>query len=124
MFFAFKIQHSAFSIAVVLPAQKLLIAVAVLIGLAMIIYPPWTEFYFLPEGGAGRTYHGYHFLWDKPSNTPGVQPKGPGVRIHSGRLSAQLMVVAISSFVVYVVLGARGRKQPPRSLEREPGNGD
>jgi len=97
-------------------SQKLLLLATALFAVGLILYPPWMEYYFAENGQPSTTYHGYHLLWDRPANTPGVQAKGKGVRVYTTRLSGHLMILSIATFVGYAWLGSRAKSRAQQDI--------
>lgn len=88
------------------PAQRLVVAAAAALALAVIVYPSWIETYTRDDGAFARTDHGRHFLWDKPDERTDLPSQG--VRVHSSERSGWLMGIAVGAITLYFVC-KRGR---------------
>lgn len=88
-------------------AQKLVLFAGGLLIAALLIYPPWIEMYFGPDGQGVMKRHGYHFIWNQPAET---EVKTRGMRIHSARLFKYVLPIGIATFIGYVLLAPKKRE--------------
>ncbi len=96
--------------------QKLIIAFAVLLFVAIFLHPPWIEHYNAETGGYGIRERGYHPLWREPAASPDSRE----VRVWSSRRSLLIFAVGGTAFVLYVLAGRSARRKGPPAPESDP----